>query len=448
MTQQSQTRRITVPPEELLESLPILVVDDEEVILRAISRLLKHIEVEVITASSGEEAIEILENRHVAVVMSDQRMPGINGAELLQRVSEKNPDAVRIMITGNNDVDTAIAAINKGEVFRFIAKPWDNEALLKTARDAIEMNRLRRSKSIYEERIRAQNAELKSLNEDLEARVEKRTREVVELYNKLEESFDATMKALLSTMELGHSTIVKHCQRTLERVEKFGPMAGIDEEHMKHLRRAAMLHWIGLLNAPEHLFETPVSEFDHDDQAFWEFHPILGQQALCHVPVLELPGRIILLYKKDWSAPELQSGSADTDMMFEVTRQLVMCCQVLRICSEFERMRTIRQRGSEDWHVSEEGLAEIQSERGNAFAPALVDKFVQFISQQALGIERQEIQVQLDELEAGMVLARPVETSKGIPVAARGMVITDELIERFRNFSKSTGLDTIYVWDS
>ena len=451
----SKTRQISAPPEEPLEPLPILVVDDDDVILRAISRLLRQVGAKILTAESGEDAAEIIDDRHIGVVISDQRMPGMSGAELLEYVSDKQPQAVRIMITGNNEVDTVTAAINRGEVFRFISKPWDNHALLKTAQDAIDLNRLRRSKSIYEERIRAQNNELKSLNEDLEARVEERTREVVEkaeeiekLYEKLEDSFDATMRALLSTMELGHSAIVRHCQRTLQRVEDFGPEAGVDKSDMKHLRRAAILHWIGLINAPEDVFRKPVSEYGHDEQAFWEFHPLLGQQAICHVPVLEMPGRIILLYLKDWTDGQLRADVPSDEITFEVTDQLARCCQVLRICSEFEHARTIRGQSDDDWHASEEGLAEIQSKRGQAFSPGLVDKFVQSVSQKAFGIDRHEVEIALTDLEPGMVLARPVETVKGIPVAARGMVITEELIDRFQNFHTTTGLDTIFVWDA
>jgi response regulator RpfG family c-di-GMP phosphodiesterase len=442
----------------------VLVVDDEAHILRAISRLLSTSEdYDVITANGGEEAMEKLREHDVAVLMSDQRMPSVTGAELLKHARENYPHTVRIMITGNNDISTAIEAINQGEVFRFITKPWNNDDLRRVVDIALEQNQLLVSKELYEDHIEAQNAELtvlnselRSLNEDLERRVEERTREVVsqakkieQLYLDLEHSFDKTIQALLSTMELGNLSISKHCQRTARRTAQLSRAIGLDPEYSRHLERAALLHWIGLVNAPEEMFQKPVAEFDPMQMATWEFHPVLGQQAIKHITTLEPASEIILHYLRDFCHETFQPGVEDENLDAPPSEDLVIACRMLRVCSAFEQVRTVRQhRGdTETWVTFEEGLAELEAGRGETFDPELVDTFIGIVSKEILGSSREEIEKGLGDLEPGMVLSRPLETEQGIPVAPRDMVITADLIDRLEHFQATNGLKPIYVWE-
>jgi DNA-binding NtrC family response regulator len=121
----------TTPPAKR----PILVVDDEPEMLFSLRNLLRR-EFHVHTAASGAEGIKILETEVVHLVMTDQRMPGMTGVELLRRVKTDHPAAMRLIFTGYADVSAVIAAINHGNVFRFVAKPWDPEELLAVLREA------------------------------------------------------------------------------------------------------------------------------------------------------------------------------------------------------------------------------------------------------------------------------------------------------------------------
>lgn len=116
----------------------ILCVDDEPGILSSLKRDLRGEDYEVITAAGGEEALGLLRKDEVSLVLSDQRMPSMTGVELLQKVRELYPDTVRILLTGHVEVETAVAAINKGEVYRYLLKPWEKEELLMTVKQGIE----------------------------------------------------------------------------------------------------------------------------------------------------------------------------------------------------------------------------------------------------------------------------------------------------------------------
>ena len=429
----------------------VLVVDDEPVILKAISRLLTREKIPVLTAENADAALKILDTSLVGVIMSDQRMPGMPGTELLEIVREKYPDIVRIMITGNSDQDTAIDAINRGAVFRFLTKPWSGADLLQLAHAAREQNDLRRSRSIYEKHIRTQNAELIALNESLEMRVQERTRETSELYTKLERGFDGTMRALLSTMGLGSNLLVNHCERTLKRISDFAPLTGLSEEALKPLRRAAMFHWIGLINAPETLFRKNTSDYDSDELVYWEFHSLLGHQTLADVEALKEVSEIILFHLRRWDDPSFRVGS-DQVVGFQhehLTEERILSCQVLQISSTYEKaIGVAKANGEKDQlKLSELGMMAVKRLANGGVDPAIVELFLSHINRNRLGKKRSITQIPLPSLETGMILARPVLTSTGIPVAGQDVVLTDELLERLSRFQATSGLDDIFIYE-
>lgn len=118
-------------------SYKILIVDDEPANLRTLARLFRD-EYEVLTAASGDEALVLLGQHDVALLITDQRMPGMTGIELLKKTVPLRPRMVRIILTGYTDVDALVEAINCGQVYRYVAKPWNNDELRLTVKRALE----------------------------------------------------------------------------------------------------------------------------------------------------------------------------------------------------------------------------------------------------------------------------------------------------------------------
>jgi serine/threonine-protein kinase len=114
----------------------ILFVDDEERILTALKTIFRS-KYHVLTAANGMEALDFIKRFKIPVVVSDQRMPGMLGVELLRRAREISPDSVRILLTGYSDLASIVGSINDGEVYRFISKPWDNQELQKVIGEAV-----------------------------------------------------------------------------------------------------------------------------------------------------------------------------------------------------------------------------------------------------------------------------------------------------------------------
>jgi len=156
----------------------ILLVDDEENILSALKRVLRWENYEVVTAANGRDGLKMLAQRPIQVVISDQRMPEMSGTEFLMHVMDSHPDVVRIILSGYTDVDTITDAVNKGHIYKFLLKPWNDDALkmeISRAFDYYELVNL--NKSLHQ-RIMEQNEELKRYNEKLEEMIKSRTLEL------------------------------------------------------------------------------------------------------------------------------------------------------------------------------------------------------------------------------------------------------------------------------
>ena len=143
----------------------ILIVDDEASNLRALERLFRS-EYEVMTAGSGADALSLLEHHDMALLIADQRMPEMSGVELMQRTARLRPHMVRMLLTGYTDVDSLIEAINTGQVYRYITKPWNNDDLLQTVARALEHYETLKSRhnlQMINERLRDRLREISDL---------------------------------------------------------------------------------------------------------------------------------------------------------------------------------------------------------------------------------------------------------------------------------------------
>jgi two-component system NtrC family sensor kinase len=157
----------------------MLCVDDEANVLRSLQRVFFDEGYDFITAGSAREGLEALGRREdVQVVMSDYRMPGMNGVDFLREVNMKWPETVRIVLSGYADTPSVVSAINEGQIYKFIPKPWDDNELKVAIANAFERHELRRNNSLLTAELLSANEELSALNEGLERLVEARTSEM------------------------------------------------------------------------------------------------------------------------------------------------------------------------------------------------------------------------------------------------------------------------------
>lgn len=128
----------------------ILLVDDEVNVVSSLKRLLRHEDYHIDVAPGGQQALEILERSQVDLIISDARMPGMDGATFLAQVQARWPDCMRILLTGYADLSMTVKAINEGRIYRYISKPWDDEELRTVIRQALHFRHLERERKRLE----------------------------------------------------------------------------------------------------------------------------------------------------------------------------------------------------------------------------------------------------------------------------------------------------------
>lgn len=163
----------------------VLCVDDQENVLHALQREMNRIADKVFLAQSGEEGLEILRHEAVSVVVSDMRMPEMEGAEFLKKVRQRWPDTFRIMLTGYADMSTITAGVNEGEIHRFIVKPWNSQELQMAVKMGFDRVRLIHENRALSEQLEIQNVQLQDMNDHLEERVAVRTEQLERAYSEL-----------------------------------------------------------------------------------------------------------------------------------------------------------------------------------------------------------------------------------------------------------------------
>ena len=173
----------------------VLCVDDEENILRALKRVLRKEDYNLLTAGSGEEGLKILTENTVQLVLSDQRMPEMNGTDFFAEIKDIYPDTIRIILSGYTEISSITESINKGHIYKFFLKPWNDENLKLEISKALEQYDLIQANKALTQTIINQNEELRTANDTLENTVRERTRNL-ELKNQALELSQAVLEEL------------------------------------------------------------------------------------------------------------------------------------------------------------------------------------------------------------------------------------------------------------
>lgn len=192
----------------------LLLVDDEDGILSSLRRLLRREAYQVVTANGGQAGLDELARQRIDVIVSDQRMPGMSGIEFLRLAKELYPDTVRMVLSGYADLQSITDAINEGAIYKFLAKPWDDEMLKAEIEEAFRRKALHDENKRLSQQVQAANAELIKLNSQLQ--------EALAAQQQRAELGDAALRALQQIM---------NCLPT--------PMLGVDSDGLLVFANAA-----------------------------------------------------------------------------------------------------------------------------------------------------------------------------------------------------------------
>jgi len=293
----------------------VLLVEDDESLLAAMSRVLRPDGLRVLTASSGDRAIDVLEaeGQSIGVVVSDYSMPGMNGADLLRAVRLRWPDSARILATGNANLNDAARAVNEGQVTRLITKPWNPDHFREIVSAGLAESQLlvenRRLRQLAEE----QSARLEQWNQRLEHLVSQRTAELENANESLERGLLDTVRLLVGVLERRLPDRANRCRDVARLAARLGERAGMPAEIVRHMQVAALVHDIGLVGLPDPVARQKPEHMPHAARTQYEQHPIIGQSMLSAVNHLVEIATWIRHHHERWDGhgyPDRLSGAA------------------------------------------------------------------------------------------------------------------------------------------
>jgi response regulator RpfG family c-di-GMP phosphodiesterase len=365
----------------------ILFVDDDANLLSAMVRGLRG-RYQTATALGSEEGLEIVRARGphepFAVIVADMQMPGMNGVEFLGRVTELAPHSIRIMLTGQADQQTAIDAINKGSIFRFLTKPCNQQLLAFTLEAGLEQYRL-----------------------------------VTAEKELLAKTLSGSVRLLADMLALAKPKAFSRAARVRALVQQIAAQQCI--EPAWPLEIGAMLSHLGCVTLPEKILERVCAgqSLGVRENAMFHAHPKIGAELVGNLPRLSGVAEIIAYQEKHFDG----SGPPDDSRTGE---EIPLGARVLKLALDFDVLRTVGE-------SQEQALVELHRRKG-WYDPALLESLTRLFGCEVFFAART---VRLDQLEEEMVLDQHVLSSDGDILVTRGHEVTLSLRQRLENFAQT-----------
>lgn len=413
----------------------LLCVDDEPNILSSLRRLFRQHGYQISVANSGAEGLQALEAQPFDLVISDMRMPEMDGAQFLEQVRKRWPDTVRILLTGYADIGSTIDAINKGQIYRYVSKPWDDNDITLTVRQALERQSLEREKARLEALTAKQNDELKDLNANLELKVMERTLELRKAHEKVKTSFLTSIKVFANLIELREGPLAGHSRRVADLARKISSKMGLDAGEGQNVFLAGLLHDIGKIGLSDALLAKPVTHMNGEDLGNYRKHPAKGEQALMALEELRGAAKIMRSHHERFDGqgyPDALAGLA-----------IPLGARILAVANDYDGLQigiiALRRLGPDD------AKKMIVDGRGKRYDPQVVDAFLQVMggAEPAAG---GEVAVAAADLKPGMVLARDLMTRDGVLLLSAEYLLDASLIRQIRDYAESEGINvTVHI---
>lgn len=418
----------------------VLFVDDEQSILNSLKRLLRPTGFKIHVANSAAAGLALMTDQEVDVVVSDMRMPEMDGAEFLMNVATKWPQTTRLLLTGYADLNSAISAINSGEISRYLTKPWQDEDLVMSIRTAMQNHYLAKEKERLEALASRQNDELRQLNQELEQKVAVRTQEIQKAseqlstaYEELQSSYSAAVemfsRLIQARVGLGSRDIVAQDAREI------GSRMGLDEEQCEALYQAALLCDIGKVTLPDESIRTAYLDLDALAQREYHKHPVAAFETLRCLKPLEKAAEVVRQHCERYDGtgfPDKIDGS-----------KVMLSARILAVCKAYPDLQS--------GCIVEEPLTPadsrkyLQDEGGRRYDPEVVVRFLEWLGspKRKTGV-RGELKLDVQSLRAGMKLSRDFLNPSGMLVLAKFSILSAAHIKVFTNLQQDQEEELVF----
>ena len=311
----------------------LLIVDDEMPNIRLLERLFQP-DYCCLTASSGDEAISLLDQHEVAVIITDQRMPQMTGIELLKRSADRRPHMVRILLTGYMDLEALVEAVNCGLVYLYVSKPWNNDDLKLRVSRAVELYENNKRKHL-----------LAANNE--------------RLTNRVKEMRLGLVRAMANILQRSDAYLCLHAVRVSRFAGLLGERLGLNEQQLSDMTAASFLHDLGAVGRAGEIYSA------QSDLFVPEQHAVRAVEVISCVSELKETADIVRYHYENFDGSGAPLGL--------IGDQIPMAARILRVAKEFDLLTNPR---DEEAALPYEAAVErLQHGAGRDFDPLVVETF-------------------------------------------------------------------------
>lgn len=397
----------------------ILVVDDEAIVLAALKETLEREKYHVVATTSALKALELLRERDFAVIISDQRMPEMMGLDFLVESKRIRPHCSRILITAVLSLPTIVEAINKGEIFRFVAKPWLREELTATVKNAVQRHDLILTNERLTEETNRLNRQLLEANAALSDQVkvlETQKSQLDSANKELSSSYEHSLDLCFRILATFDPLLSGQAKALVEIARKMADTEHFTDRERHVLRSSAWLCDLGLIGVPRELlrtFRATPDRLSERDLNILHSHPIYSQTLAANVDSDPAVGETIRAHHERWDGQGFPDG-----LKAQMIPWTARCLAVAVWFLECDLSR-------------DQALESVVSESGRALDPEAVRLFLKVTH--LLQLPRQVREVLLEELQPGMVLANGLYSPHGLLLVSEGQSLNPAIITKIRN---------------
>jgi putative two-component system response regulator len=315
----------------------ILIVDEEPANTRLLERLFR--DYQVLSARSGAEALRLLEQHDVALLITERHIPDMTGIELLERAASLRPHMLRIIVAGDADTEALVDAINRGQVYRYVTKPWNGEDLRLTVVRALQHYEVNRSRH-----------EMEETNKRLSRRLQAMTRGVI--------------CAIADTLEAKDRYVYGHARRVSGYSLAIGRRMRLSVPVLERLSLAALMHDVGKIATPEAILLKPAA-LTEEERAVVRLHAERGARLLAEVPDMEETAAAVRHHHEDYDGSGYPDGLAG--------EQIPLASRIIRLTDAYDAMTSPRP--FRDALDHETAVAELTKGAGRQYDPEVVRAF-------------------------------------------------------------------------
>lgn len=399
--------------------LPVLVVDDDPVILGIMKQLVQRAGAEAALADSGEKALDMVAASPFSAVFVDYQMPRILGPELLKRIAAIQPDASRIIMTGMPSLEAVLRAVNEGEIYRFVTKPWVREEMTATIRSAIDRFELLRANQELSAQSLAIHLQLAETNALLDRKIQELEEQrilLTESQSEIESSFHRSLGLCRCILNTFNPLLAAQSKMAAEFCESLAGQGRFTADERRALQVASTLYDIGLTGVPPNLvasIQEGGMELEEATGMVVRNHTIYGQTLAAYVDPCKLAGETIRSHHERYDGSGYPDGLKGQDIPWTARCLSVIVAYVAKVGSGL---------------AHENALEQLLRKAGSDFDPRALQLFLACARQTPFSGSRREVRA--EELQPGMHLAGDAPPPPGPVLYIKGQKLDEETISR------------------